>query len=66
MANRDSDRFAKVYDQKGLMGSSMTEIWVDRETKVCYLWHTSGYAGGLTPLLDVEGKPQLWREPLGD
>lgn len=66
MAKRDSDRFAKVYEQKVIMGGTLTEIWVDRETKVCYLWHAWGNAGGLTPLLDAEGKPQLWREPLGD
>ena len=33
------------------------EIWVDRETGVNYLFHFSGYAGGLTPLLDRDGKP---------
>ena len=32
-----------------------TEIWVDRETGVNYVFH--GYAGGLTPLLDKDGKP---------
>jgi len=30
---------------------------VDRETGVNYLFHFSGYAGGLTPLLNKEGKP---------
>ena len=34
-----------------------TEIWVDRETGVNYVFHFSGYAGGLTPLLDKDGKP---------
>ena len=46
-------RFVKVYTQE--MGS--TEIWVDKETGVHYLFHASGYAGGLTVLLDQEGKP---------
>ena len=32
------------------------EIWVDTETGVNYLFSFSGYAGGLTPLLDSEGK----------
>ena len=45
-------RFEKVYTQE--LGS--TQIWVDRETGVNYLFHSSGYAGGLTPLLDREGK----------
>ena len=33
------------------------EIWVDRETGVNYVFRQSGYAGGITPLLDAEGKP---------
>ena len=35
----------------------ITEIWVDKETGVNYLFHASGNAGGLTPLLDRDGKP---------
>lgn len=45
-------RFIKVYSQE--MGS--TEIWVDKETGVNYLFHSSGYSGGLTVLLDKDGK----------
>lgn len=48
------NRFEKVYVQ-GML--EMTEIWVDKETGVNYLFHTSGTAGGLTPLLDRDGKP---------
>ena len=48
------NRFEKVYAQGVL---EMSEIWVDRETGVNYLFHTSGTAGGLTPLLDRDGKP---------
>ena len=48
------DRFEKVYSQ-GTM--TITEIWVDKETGVNYVFHKSGYAGGITPLLDREGKP---------
>ena len=33
------------------------EIWVDKETGVNYIFHSSGSAGGLCPLLDREGKP---------
>ena len=47
-------RFEKVYSQGGLTN---TEIWVDQETGVNYLFHAAGYAGGLTPLLDRDGKP---------
>lgn len=38
---------------------SVTEIWVDKETGINYLYHASGYYGGLTPLLDREGKPVI-------
>lgn len=48
------DRFVKIYNQGTL---NITEIWVDRETGVNYVFHASGYAGGLTPLLDRQGKP---------
>ena len=51
-----NDRFEKTYSQGTL---TTTEIWVDRETGVNYLFHTSGYAGGLTPLLDREDKPVI-------
>ena len=47
------DRFEKVYSQGVL---TTTEIWVDKETGVNYLFHAEGNAGGLTPLLDREGK----------
>lgn len=47
-------RFIKTYSD-GAFGSN--EIWVDRKTGVNYLFHASGYAGGLTVLLDREGKP---------
>lgn len=47
-------RFERTYSQ-GTM--SVTEIWVDKETGVNYLYHVSGYSGGLTPLLDRDGKP---------
>lgn len=49
-----NDRFEKIYAQGTL---TSTEIWVDKETGVNYLFHASGYASGLTPLLDSDGKP---------
>ena len=45
-------RFKKVYSQGGL---TSTEILVDKETGVNYVFYQSGYAGGLTPLLDSHG-----------
>ena len=49
-----NDRFEKVYSQGAM---SVIEIWVDKETGVNYIFRQSGYAGGLTPLLDRDGKP---------
>ena len=48
------DRFEKVYSQ-GVFDK--VEIWVDRETGVNYVFRKDGSSGGLTPLLDKEGKP---------
>lgn len=48
------ERFEKTYSQGTV---NVIEIWVDRETGVNYLYHKSGNSGGLTPLLDREGKP---------
>ena len=53
------DRFIKVYSQGAV---TSTEILVDRETGVNYIFHSAGYAGGLTPLLDAEGKPVISRD----
>ena len=62
---KEEKRFKRVYTQSELM-TGLNEIWVDKKTKVCYLFHTSGNAGGLTLLMDAEGKPMLWREPIAD
>ena len=50
---RKKERFVKVYSEN--LGSEM--IFVDRETGVNYLFIQSGYAGGLTPLLNRDGTP---------
>ena len=47
------DRFIKTYSQGAL---NITEIWVDRETVVNYLYHCAGNSGGLTPLLRPDGR----------
>lgn len=47
-------RFVKIYSQGTL---DVTEIFVDRETGVNYLFHGAGNAGGLTPLLNRDGTP---------
>ena len=48
------ERFVKICSQGAL---NVSEIWVDKETGVNYLFHSSGYAGGLTPLLKPDGTP---------
>ena len=48
------NRFVKTYSQGTL---NVMEIWVDMVTGVNYIYHQAGYSGGLTPLLDSEGKP---------
>ncbi len=51
-----NDRFQKIYSQ-GTM--NVTEIWMDKETGVHYVFHAGGQAGGFTPLLDRDGKPVI-------
>ena len=48
------NRFQKIHAE-GMMAG--TEILLDTETGVQYLFYKSGYAGGLTPLLGADGKP---------
>lgn len=52
----DSKRFEKTYSQGSL---NVTEIWVDKQTGVNYVFHASGNSGGMTVLLDREGKPVI-------
>ena len=54
MAKKDK-RFKITYSQGALV--DVIEILVDQETGVNYLFRTNGNAGGMTPLLDREGKP---------
>ena len=50
------ERFVRSYSEGAFSGNGF-EIWVDTETGVNYVWRGSGYAGGLTVLLDRDGKP---------
>ena len=58
MAKKE-DRFVKVHSEA--MGGRI--ILVDKVTGVNYLFVQNGYAGGLTPLLDREGKPIITSIP---
>ena len=51
-------RFVKTYTQGGFANNLM-QVWVDRKTGVNYLYSASGYSGGLTVLLDRDGKPVI-------
>ncbi len=52
----DNGRFIRTYIQRNGF-TERTEIWVDRFTGVNYVFTQSGYAGGMTVLLDKDGKP---------
>ena len=56
MAKKDN-RFVKTLMENGWSGN--TEVWVDRQTGVNYLFHSVGNAGGLTPLLNRDGTPVI-------
>lgn len=49
------DRFEVIYQETGL--KSEKTILVDKETGINYLFVANGFGGGLTPLLDKDGKP---------
>ena len=53
-------RFIKVAEDSGFI--SCNEVLVDTETGVQYLYHSVGNSGGLTLLVDAEGKPLLYRK----
>ena len=65
MAKKE-DRFIKTVVDGGGMSDNYMAIYVDRKTGVNYLWTASGYAGGLTVLLDAEGKPIVTPVPAED
>ena len=52
---KDDNRFQIVSQDKGLARESY--VLRDRETGVLYLFHLNGYGGGLTVLVDRDGKP---------
>ena len=57
-----TDRFVRVM-KEGSSWSTLREVWIDKQTGVNYLWVASGYAGGLTPLLDASGRPVVTSIP---
>ena len=57
---KKQERFVRIHSEN--MGGE--QIIVDMVTGVNYLFVTSGYAGGLTVLLDRDGKPVISALPL--
>ena len=52
----DEKRFVVTYKQGGFANPGV-KILVDKVTGVNYLWTESGYAGGLTVLLNRDSTP---------
>jgi len=52
---KEDNRFQIVSQDKSITRES--DVLRDRETGVLYLFHINGYAGGLTVLVDRDGKP---------
>ena len=52
-----ADRFIVKSRETAGLGTEERIVLVDRETGVNYLWYKRGYGGGLTPLLNRDGKP---------
>lgn len=51
---KTKDRFIVIYSD------FENKIYVDKITNVLYLWHSGGYSGGLSVIVDENGKPLLW------
>ena len=51
------DRFIKTVVDGGGFNDNYMAIYVDKKTGVNYLFTQNGYAGGLTVLVDANGKP---------
>ena len=62
---KQENRFEIIYVQKVTLGSNI-EIWVDKVTGVNYIYRRDGYSGGLTVLLDADGKPVVSKVKDGD
>ena len=56
-------RFEVLLNETPNGGMMMATIIIrDTVTGVLYLQLVNGYGGGLTPLLDAEGKPIVWND----
>jgi hypothetical protein len=67
LKNQD-ERFVVVHEQRsGILQSQYKSILLDRMTGVQYLWAResmgNGGTGGLTVLVDQDGKPLIYNPP---
>lgn len=53
----NTERFETIYQQDNALFKPLKMIFMDKETGVNYLYVAYGNGGGLTPLLDADGKP---------
>ena len=60
------DRFEVIYKEIHSVGLEKRIIYVDKETGVNYLYVQNGYGGGLTSLLDADGKPGITKSVFGE
>ena len=54
---KNTNRFVCTEISGGAFDAVQARVLVDRKTGVNYLFAASGYSGGLTVLLDTDGKP---------
>ena len=52
------------YDRFKVVCYERCDIYIDKETKIMYLWVKNGYGGGLTVMLNADGTPMLWEGEL--
>ncbi len=57
---KDYDRFEIIQSEGNTLTNLSRQVLLDKATGVQYLFVQSGYAGGLCPLLDKDGKPVSW------
>ena len=55
-----NDRFQVILTEGNGLTSSQRMVLLDTATGVQYLYVQAGYSGGLSPLLDRDGKPLAW------
>ena len=60
---RDKNKRFRVVEKQGNDLASADKVIQDRVTGVLYLFHQDGYGGGLTVLVDRDGKPLY--QPVG-